>query len=248
MLKKEGELGTKAYSLANLDLGDEELDDLQRYINTTRAEILFSRGVLFVEGDAEELLVPVFAENAEYDLDDLGITVCSVGGTNFAPYVKLAAALSIPFSVITDWDPDVQTNGWNRAKKLISAIRKARGDKALSVDRRKEITDDEDALREEAEAHNIFLNEDTLEKEMAATPDLADSIIEVLLEQGFGEARTNRLNEWQDDHSQIKPKQLMSMIADVRKGRFAQQLAERLDDEIGPEYIVSAIHNVADDD
>ncbi|WP_142910900.1 ATP-dependent endonuclease, partial [Klebsiella pneumoniae] len=39
------------------------------------------------------------------NLDQLGITICNVAGVNFEPYVKLAASLGLPFSVITDWDP-----------------------------------------------------------------------------------------------------------------------------------------------
>ena len=67
--------------------------------------MLFARGVIFVEGDAEEALVPVFASSLGHNLDDLGVTVCNVAGTNFGPYVKLAEALGLPWVVITDWDP-----------------------------------------------------------------------------------------------------------------------------------------------
>ncbi|WP_202639245.1 ATP-dependent endonuclease [Bradyrhizobium sp. CCBAU 051011] len=66
---------------------------------------MFARGVIFVEGDAEEALVPVFAATMGFRLDELGITVCNVAGTNFRPYVKLATALNISFAVVTDWDP-----------------------------------------------------------------------------------------------------------------------------------------------
>jgi putative ATP-dependent endonuclease of OLD family len=118
LLKNEAEVGTKAYSLARLPLKDDELTDLQRYLDVTRAEILFSRGVIFVEGDAEVALMPVFAEALGYDLNELGITVCSVSGTNFRPFVRLAAALSLPFAVVTDWDPRAdgkRAQGWLRS-------------------------------------------------------------------------------------------------------------------------------------
>lgn len=105
LLKATPDKGTQAFSLARLKLSGEEIEDLQRYLDTTRAEILFSRGVIFVEGDAEVALLPVFAKSCRHDLDELGITVCNVGGVNFSPYVKLATALAIPFAVITDWDP-----------------------------------------------------------------------------------------------------------------------------------------------
>src|SRR5262249_17295902 len=70
-------------------------------------EMLFAKGVLLVEGEAELFIVPALAKERGVDVDELGVTVCSVGGTNFAPYVELLGAngLKLPFAVITDGDP-----------------------------------------------------------------------------------------------------------------------------------------------
>ncbi|MBC7337459.1 MAG: AAA family ATPase, partial [Clostridia bacterium] len=127
---RTGPEGTKGYSLAHVPLSSGELEDLQRYINATRADLLFSRGVIFVEGDAEAALLPVFAASLGYDLDELGIAVCNVAGVNFTPYVKLAAALGMPHAVITDWDPLTGVKpplGKARALALVVARRIARG-------------------------------------------------------------------------------------------------------------------------
>jgi predicted ATP-dependent endonuclease of OLD family len=44
-------------STTYISLESEELEDLQRYLDViTRAEVLFSRGVVFVEGDAAPYL------------------------------------------------------------------------------------------------------------------------------------------------------------------------------------------------
>nr|WP_198557078.1 AAA family ATPase [Enterovibrio nigricans] len=74
---------SRAFSLAQLPVTGDELEDIERYLTATRSELLFSRGVIFVEGDAEEALVPVFAESIGCNLDQLGITVCNVAGVNF---------------------------------------------------------------------------------------------------------------------------------------------------------------------
>jgi len=54
-------------------------------------------------------LLPTLAKlhDPELDFDALGITVCSVAGTNFAPYIQLLgpAGLDIPVVVLTDFDP-----------------------------------------------------------------------------------------------------------------------------------------------
>lgn len=106
MVQLKRQMGTThAFSLANLPATPDEIDDLETYLDATRAEVLFARGVIFVEGDAEEALLPIFAKSLSHSLDELGITVCNVGGVNFRPYVKLAEALKLPYCVITDWDP-----------------------------------------------------------------------------------------------------------------------------------------------
>ena len=95
LLKDAGAAGTVGRSTASIELTDEEKEDLTRYLDVTRAEMLFARGILLVEGDAEKFLVPVFANALGHSLDHLGITICSVAGTNFTPYVKFLAALGI---------------------------------------------------------------------------------------------------------------------------------------------------------
>ena len=103
-------------STANLknELTPNEFEDIERYLDVTRAELLFSRAVIFVEGDAEEYLLPALADLAGIDLDRYGITICNIRGTNFAPFVKLVSCkkdadgklfgLGIPFVVLTDGD------------------------------------------------------------------------------------------------------------------------------------------------
>ena len=96
LLRDAGKTGTVGYSTASIELSDDEVDDLARYLDVTRAEMLFARGVILVEGDAERFLVPVFAKKLGTPLDQLGITVCSVAGTNFTPYAKYLSGRAQP--------------------------------------------------------------------------------------------------------------------------------------------------------
>ncbi|AYG96276.1 DUF2813 domain-containing protein [Brevundimonas naejangsanensis] len=127
LLRHDEEVGaTTGVAAATTPLTIEDVADLQRYIDVTRGEIFFSRGVILVEGDAERFLVPAFADVLGMSLDELGVTVCSVGGVNFAPYVKLLGAngLQIPFVVLTDKDP-IDANrslGVPRLKRLLRVI------------------------------------------------------------------------------------------------------------------------------
>ena len=119
-----GEEATTAVSTATAPLTARDEADLQRYIDVSRGEIFFARGVILVEGDAERFLIPAFAEALDIPLDMLGITVCSVSGTNFTPYVKLLGpqGLNIPHVILTDRDP----NGANPPlvrRRLINVLR-----------------------------------------------------------------------------------------------------------------------------
>ena len=80
------------------NLADAEWDDIARYLDATRAELVFARRVLLVEGYAEQVLVPVLAKARGIDLDKLGISVCAIHGTHFSSYSRFCDALAIPWA------------------------------------------------------------------------------------------------------------------------------------------------------
>lgn len=83
---------------------------LERYIDVTKSQLFFSKGVLFVEGISEELLVPVFAKILNQSLDDYKIELLNADGTSFYPFIYLFNSadkfktLPIPLSILTDDD------------------------------------------------------------------------------------------------------------------------------------------------
>jgi putative ATP-dependent endonuclease of OLD family len=240
---------TRAYSLADLAVSAGELDDLERYLDTTRSEILFSRGVVFVEGDAEAALVPVFMRSCGHDLDDLGVTVCSVGGVNFTPYLKLAVALALPFVVITDWDPLDRARpplGRSRLLGLLDVLQTSRGRQPLSDEQRAALEANDDLLRQVAGRAGMFANTSTLELEIARSLDLVAPLLSVLEDENFGPTRRERLARWKVEPTSVDGEQLLAMIADVGKGRLAARLARRAVGLEPPPYVRDALtHLVA---
>lgn len=60
------------------------IGSIQRYLDAVRSNLLFARSVLLVEGDAEELLIPVMVKKAlGLSLDELGISLVNVRSTGF---------------------------------------------------------------------------------------------------------------------------------------------------------------------
>lgn len=240
---------TCAFSLARLPVTPDELDDIERYITATRSELLFARGVIFVEGDAEEELLAGFANAIGYDLDQLGITICNVAGTNFSPYVKLVASLGIPFSIITDWDPlDHSRPPLGRARTIgiFNAWREALNQPQLL---QSELTRCENldfqSFRNWGEDFGVFLNELTFEVSLIKSPQLINGILDILGEQGFGAKRSARITSWRSGIP-VDPEHLLAMVSSIGKGRLSSKLAKKLAGLAPPSYIASAIKFVVD--
>lgn len=237
--QSEEQIATEVVSTVNIELPDKDIDDLERYLNVTRGELLFSKGILLVEGDAEEFLIPVLAKLNGLDLDELGITVCSVSGTNFMPYVKLLGekCLNIPFAILTDLDPkeDGKHLGHNRVRKLLSEIMKPEEYSEYSLDE----------LLKLASNYGIFMNNYTLEIDLFNSGrhiSMCDTIIE-LSENG---AAKKRAKEWRGEKCfNADEKQFLKDIEGIGKGRFAQRLASNFQNKKAiPPYILEALKYV----
>lgn len=91
--------------------------------------MLFARGIILVEGDAERFLVPAFAAVMDLSLDHLGITVGSVAGTNFTPYAKfLTATFPSPSLRIGIFGDGATARGHARSGNLVRTIERAKNE------------------------------------------------------------------------------------------------------------------------
>jgi len=86
-------------------------DFLERFLDVTKANLFFAKGVILVEGDAENLLVPALAEVLDRPLHRYGVSIVNVGSTAFLRYSRVFlradegdSLLDIPVAVITDLD------------------------------------------------------------------------------------------------------------------------------------------------
>lgn len=101
-----------AYSMgkAYTKLADTDYKFLERFIDTTKANLFFAKGVIFVEGWAEELLIPTLAKKLGFDLTAKQVSVVNIANTAFLRYVKIFQReiqtdnIGINVSVITDLD------------------------------------------------------------------------------------------------------------------------------------------------
>lgn len=233
--KSADKQSTEGVSTAGVELEAKERLDLERYLDVTRGEVLFAKGVVLVEGDAEAYLIPAFARLQGLDLDALGISVCSVGGTNFAPYVKFLGpeGLNLPFAVLTDFDP---TNGSSRGERRVAKLLVSLGKTAPATTGV--------ALLQAAAKHGIFLNAHTLEVDLFKC-GRHKSMSRTLIELAESKPAIARAEAWLKDPTTLDVPAFLADINAIGKGRFAQRLATNLKSGPCPAYIKEALDYVA---
>lgn len=222
----------------------------------TRAEILFAKGVVLVEGTSEQFLIPAFAQYLRFDtgshldLDRLGISVCSVFGTDFAPYVKLlrADALDLPFVVITDGDLNWTENkanypGLNRGAGLLNE-----GTEIIELLNRHHWS----SARERLFNDSIFVGENTLEVDIVPTcgEQMKRAYSELngsaSAQRKFAAAIDSIRDSATNKEDNIDANSdMMSRIDRIGKGRFAQRLANKVNRRKPPKYIAQALRTIA---
>ena len=249
-----GQDHTVGRSLHGIDLQDAEIEDLERYIDVTRGELFFSKGVILVEGDSEKFLLPTLASihEPDFDFDEYGITVCSISGTNFGPYVQLLGpkGLKCPFVLLTDFDPvdeevsqedgdpddEVQQESYG-ATRIVNSIMQH-----LLPEEEWDEAPFEEVL-EAAPHHGIFVNEFTFEIDLfksGAHEAFAVAIKDLTSNKKIHE----RFDALAEDPDALDPKQLLKDINSVGKGRFAQRLGAVLQKDnldVCPPYIADAL-------
>lgn len=239
LLREDAEGGsTSISSAAEVDLLPDEENDLQRYIDVTRGELFFARGIIFVEGDAERFLIPEFAAALDVDLDALGVTVCSVASANFLPYVKLVGpdALGIPFVILTDLDPPEDGGpplAFARVRDILALWIEQE-----DIDRYEEFDD----IWEDGEMNGIFVNDKTLEIELFQA-GMGAAMAPVLKKHAnsWGPKRRAVMTGWIDDPTTLDESKLLGWVGEVGKGRFAQALASSATAAVCPVYIKKAL-------
>lgn len=82
----------------------EVFNDFGYRLNALSAETFFSDGVFLVEGTSEVLLYTALSQEIGIELDRYNISILSVEGVGFKPYVAICDALNIPWVLRTDND------------------------------------------------------------------------------------------------------------------------------------------------
>ena len=90
-------------------LDEDDCIFLDHFLDVTKSNLFFAKGVIIVEGWAEELLIPVIANKLGYNLTNKEISIVNVGSTAYIRYANIfirtdGKILNMPISIVTDLD------------------------------------------------------------------------------------------------------------------------------------------------
>ena len=82
---------------------------LERFLDATKSNLFFAKGLIMVEGDAENLLIPAIANVIDKPLNKYGVSIVNVGSTAYKRYVNIFKrrdnkSFGMPIAVISDLD------------------------------------------------------------------------------------------------------------------------------------------------
>ncbi len=243
-------LGKKAItSIKNSSLDADLKNDLKRYLDVTKSQMLFAKRIIFVEGISEALILNSFAKLLKKPLDKHSIEVVSLGGVAFEPFAKLFikegehSYLNVPWVIISDDDRCTNKEDDHRIKNETLVYSSLNVDEILNHLNEGEISYRAKKLTDFS-PDNVKLATKTLEYELAKIENNIPVLLKVL-QFHHPEIATDicdRMKEKNDDGSENPKFETADKIA-VRlwvairdcKGAFAQDLSREIENGISKE-------------
>jgi len=224
-------------------LGAENINQIQRYLDAVRTNLLFAKGVILVEGDAEEILIPIMVKKVfGISLDELGISLINIRSTGFENVAQLFHndRIQRKCAILTDLDDAIcdttEIVGDSDAVKKYK--KKVAGSKQKGLARKVKL--------DVFEAGNIWIKafyaKHTFEVDFVTAGNdwgVIQIIDQVYVDQN---TRDNAEAELEDDDVAIYGKRILTMAKQEGKGWFAIMLGKHISYKtIIPSYIVDAI-------
>lgn len=259
--------------IADYSLEKEHLFFLERWLDITKSILFFAKGLLFVEGIAEALVIKELASrvikkhigddiDSPKSLEDFGVSIISLNGIYFKHFMQLfqgykldecgnpikgAASIPIRCAGITDCDPQPVS------ETKPTQISPCDCGNTHSKDYQDEL------LKHNSEYCRIFTNLKTFEYDLAMEGNNLQVFYKIIfdgyenLAKGALDADEKSKRNWAILDQTAKAEECLLFLSRIKKtkGEFAQKLAYRLTTEKNlefsiPDYIEKAILWVTD--
>lgn len=226
-------------------LDKKEIRHLQRYLDATRSSLLFAKGVVLIEGDAEEIIIPALVRKVlGVSLDELGISLINIRSTGFenVACVFHKSRVRRYCSIITDLDAAIacvdksglDSEAQKKYKRKLAASQKSGLSRKTRLDR----------LCLGNPYLSVHYADHTFEVDFIKSGN--EQEVHDVVDEVYEDPETKVLakKEINSGNLSIYGKRVLTMAAYAGKGWFAIQLAEEITPCTAiPDYILNAVFN-----
>lgn len=225
----------------SVGLSDDQCHRIERYLDAIRSTLLFAKGVVLVEGDAELILIPaLFKAVFGISIDELGVSLINM---NSAVFENIALVFDDDrvrrrCAIISDQDASIVELPKDRNSDD-DFERSCRNSQESGSNRKVKL----DEFCNGNSWVESFLAEYTFEVELLQCGNRS-SVVDALpsIYPAQAARRKSSKEKLQDDEISISGKEVLRLAKKVGKGWFAVLLAENLDVEnLIPSYVLQAI-------
>jgi len=231
-----------AYQPAN-GLDELRITKLERYLDAIRTNLLFAKGVILVEGDAEEILIPTLIKKVlGFSLDEIGVSIINIRSTGFTNIADIFHDDRIQrnCAILTDLDTSItevaiQDEDSEEVKKYKT---KCYNSQRKGLERQASITDyiNDNNWLEAFYAHHTFEVDFLMANNAQIVVDIVD--------QAYTDPDTIALAETElvSNDVAIAGKRILTMAKQEGKGWFAILLGSNINFNTAiPTYILQAV-------
>ena len=207
----------------------DELLFVKKHLKLTHCDIFFADGVIFVEGQAESLLVPEFIAKRHKGLSKRYISMLEVNGAHTHKYRDLVEKLGIATLVLTDLD-SVDNEGKSCSPE-IKANQKTSNDTLKTWHPKEEKLDDLINLLQSKHAttsrdtplYIAYQKPTLISRESILSRTFEDALILANFDDEYFQKKESIQSAKTDFENKVKPlsESLYDYVQDLKKGDFA---------------------------
>lgn len=226
-----------------ISLNSDNIEFLEKFLDTTKSDLFFAKGLIFVEGISEQLVLPEIAKIMDFKLEENGVSIINLGNTSFKRFANIfkdkdgGERIKIPIAFVRDFDCEYN----EEAKKFILTNKSNTKKYNTRKERDKELK--EDLESENSDFHKVFISDDrTFEYDWFNTNK---TLLIEAIKNTYIKEEEDKLNE---DNT---IDEVYGSIQNRGKSEVAYELAKLLEEidkenleKYIPEYLINAINHI----
>ena len=219
------------FSEANLTDANKEY--LQKYLDVTKSQMFFAKGIIFVEGISEAILLPEIAKILDRPLEKYAVELVNVDSVAFSPFVNLFSSQNVQtcfskVAIVTDDDRCTKKSETNYINKDFDYddVNSDISDKLLSGTPSERCNELETSCR--AVGINVFKATKTLEYALCCDENNIEYFIKAIKSEysQLGPTLEQKVNSLHDMNEKAACVWLFIRARDKCKGAVAQYISQ----------------------